>query len=108
MTELEDKFWDNPVDAPHCILVSHRRKGVPEDAFTSAVRARPEVRSSHLAKSVGDGAADAVVVALDMPTPQGRLCKKAVSMGINDEGTTPTHTRLNGLADVTAVLHCFA
>jgi hypothetical protein len=53
-----------------------------------------------LAKSFGDGAADAVVVALDMSTPQGRRHKNAVSAGNNYEGTTPTHARLNGLANV--------
>jgi hypothetical protein len=56
--------------------------------------------TSRLAESVGDGAADAVVVALDMSTPQGRRRKKVVSVGINDEGTTPTRARLNVLADV--------
>jgi hypothetical protein len=56
--------------------------------------------TSRLAESVGDGAADAVVVALDMSTPQGQRRKKVVSVGINDEGTTSTRARLNVLADV--------
>jgi hypothetical protein len=69
-----------------------------------------------LAESVGDGAADAVVVALDMSTPQARRRKKAVSVGINDVGTTPTRARSNVLADVSpqcrnrnteAQCHCF-
>jgi hypothetical protein len=100
MTELEDKVWDNPVDVLYRRLVSHPRKGVLEDALTSAVRARAEVWILHLAKSVGDDSADAVVVALDMSIPQGRRRKKAVSVGIDDEGTTPTHTRLNGLVNM--------
>jgi hypothetical protein len=71
--------------------------------------------TSRLAKSVEDGAADAVVVALDLPTPQGRRRKKDVSVGINDEGTILTRTRQNVLADVspqcwnrntTAQCHC--
>jgi hypothetical protein len=53
-----------------------------------------------LAESVGDGATDAVVVALDTSTLQARRCKKAVSVGINDVGTTPTRARFNVLADV--------
>jgi hypothetical protein len=56
--------------------------------------------TSRVAESVRDGAADAVVVALHMSIPQGRRSKKAVSVGINDERTTPTHARLNKLADV--------
>jgi hypothetical protein len=46
--------------------------------------------TSRHAESIGDGAADFVVVALDVFTPQGRRRKKFVSVGINDEGTTPT------------------
>jgi hypothetical protein len=53
-----------------------------------------------LAESVGDGAADAVVVALDMSTPQARRRNKVESVGINDVGTTPTRARLKVLADV--------
>jgi hypothetical protein len=55
--------------------------------------------NSRLAESVGDGAEDAVVVALDISTPQARRRKKVVSVGINYVGTTPTRTRLNVLAD---------
>jgi hypothetical protein len=55
-----------------------------------------------LAESVGDGATDAVVVALDMSTRQGRRRKKFESVAINDVGTTPTHARLKVLADVLA------
>jgi hypothetical protein len=39
-----------------------------------------------LAESVGDGATNAVVVALDMSTLQARRRKKAVSVGISDVG----------------------
>jgi hypothetical protein len=46
---------------------------------------RAEVWASRLAESVGFGAEDAVVVVLDMSTPQGRRRKKAMSVGINDE-----------------------
>jgi hypothetical protein len=38
MTGLEDDVWDDLVDLVPRILVSHPRKGVPEDALTSAVR----------------------------------------------------------------------
>jgi hypothetical protein len=100
MTELKEEFWDNAVDVLHRRLVIHPRKGVPEDALTTAVRICAEMWTSRLAESVGDGAADAVVVALDMFTLQGRRRKKASSVGINDEGTTPTHARLNVLANV--------
>jgi hypothetical protein len=34
-----------------------------------------------------------------MSTPKGQRRKKVVSVGINDEGTTPTQARLNVLAD---------
>jgi hypothetical protein len=100
MVELEEEAWDNPVGVLNRLLDSHPRKGVPEDALTSAVLARAEVWTSHLAESAGDGAADAIVVALKMSTPQSQRRKKAVSVGINDEGTTPTHARLNRLANV--------
>jgi hypothetical protein len=100
MTELEDVLWDDPVDVLHRHLVSHPKKGVREDALTSAVRIRAEMWNSRLSKSVGDGAADAVVAALDMSTPQGWCCKKVLSVGINDEGTSPTRVRLNMLANV--------
>jgi hypothetical protein len=88
MTDLEDDAWDDPVDFVPRILVSHRRTGVPEDALTRAVRAPAEMWTSRLSKSVGEGAADAVAVALDKSTPQGRCHKKIVSVGITDEGTT--------------------
>jgi hypothetical protein len=81
MTGLDDDVFPR-------ILVSHRRTGVPEDAFTSAVRTRAEMWTSRLVESVGDGAADAVVVALYMSTPQGRRRKKVVSEGVIDERTT--------------------
>jgi hypothetical protein len=45
------------------------------------------------AEFFGDGAADAVVVALDMSYPQGQRRKEAVSVGINDKdhpGAFPT------------------
>jgi hypothetical protein len=100
MTEMEDEVCDNPVDILDCRLVSHPRKGVSEDSLTSAVRSRAETRTSRLAKSVGDGAADAVVAALDMSTPQGRRRKQAVSVGINEKETSPKHIRMNGLANV--------
>jgi hypothetical protein len=53
-----------------------------------------------LAESVGDGATDVVVVALDKSTLQARRRKKVQSVGINDVGTTPTRARLSVLADV--------
>jgi hypothetical protein len=56
MTKLEDEVWDDPVDVFHRRLVSHPRKDVPEDALTSSVRICAEIRTSRLAKSVGDGA----------------------------------------------------
>jgi hypothetical protein len=43
MTQLEDEAWNDPVDVLHRRLVSHPRKGVPEDALASAVRARAEM-----------------------------------------------------------------
>jgi hypothetical protein len=42
----------------------------------------------------------AVVVVLDMSTPQARRRKKVLSVGISDEETTPTQARLNVLADL--------
>jgi hypothetical protein len=72
MIGLDGDVWDDPVHLVPRILVSHRRTGVPEDALTSAVRASAEMWNLRVAGSVGDGAADAVVIALDMPTPQGR------------------------------------
>jgi hypothetical protein len=57
MTELKDEVWDNPLDVLHRRLVSHPRKGVPEDALTSAVRSRTAVWTSRLVKAVGDDAA---------------------------------------------------
>jgi hypothetical protein len=100
MIDLEDEVWDDPVDLLPCILVSQPRAGVPEDSLTSAVRAPAEMWTSRLAESVGDGAADAGVVALNMCTPQGRRRKKVLFMGISDEWTTPARARLNVLADV--------
>jgi hypothetical protein len=88
------------VDLVPRILASHRRTGVPEDALTSAVCSPAEMWTSRLAESVGDGAADAAVVALNISTPQGQRRKMAVSVGINDVGTAPTRARLNVLADV--------
>jgi hypothetical protein len=100
MTDLEDEVWDDPVNLVPRILVSHRRKGFSKDALISAVRARAEMWTSRLAESAGYGAADAVVVALDESTPQGRRRKKVVSVGIYDEGTTLKGARLKVLADV--------
>jgi hypothetical protein len=88
MTGLEDEVWDNPVHNVPRILVSHRQTGAPDGSLARAVRAPAEMWNSRLAESVGDGAEDAVVVALDMSTPQGRRRKKVVSVGINDVGTT--------------------
>jgi fructose-specific phosphotransferase system component IIB len=90
----------DPVDVLHRRLVSHPRKGAPKDALSSAVRTRAEMWTSLLAESVGDGAADAVVVALDMSTPQARRRKETVSIEINDEWTTPTRSLVNMLADM--------
>jgi hypothetical protein len=53
-----------------------------------------------LGESVGYGATDAGVVALDMSTPQARRRKTVVSVGINNEGIIPTRARLNVLAEV--------
>jgi hypothetical protein len=78
MTGLDDEVWDDPVQKFPRILVSHRRTGVPEDALTRAVCNRAEMQTSRLAESVGDGAANVVVVALDMSTPQGRRRKMFV------------------------------
>jgi hypothetical protein len=89
MTGLDDDSWDDPVHLVPRNLVSHHRKGVPEDALTSAVLAPAEMWTSRLAESVGDGVADAVVVALDMSTPQARRREMVLSVGINDVGTTP-------------------
>jgi hypothetical protein len=103
MTGLDYEVWDGPVQkyvlftkfAPVGvvekyvrILVSHRRTGSPEDALTRAVRAPAAMWNLRLAKSVGDGATDAVVVALDMSTPQARRRKEFESVVINDVGTT--------------------
>jgi hypothetical protein len=77
------------------ILQVNGGKDAPEDALTSAVRAPAEMWTSRLAESVGDGAADAVVVALGMSTPQGRRRKKVLSVNIDDEGTTPTSHLFN-------------
>jgi hypothetical protein len=84
MAELERDVWDDLVDLPLRILGSHPRKGVPEDALKRAVRAPAEMWTSRLAESVGDGAADAVVIALDMSTRKAgavrRLCPWASTM----------------------------
>jgi hypothetical protein len=53
MTDLEDEVWDDPVDLLPRTLVSHPRKGVPEEALSSAVRAPAEMSTSRLAESVG-------------------------------------------------------
>jgi hypothetical protein len=53
-------------------VLSVTRRHAPEDSFTSEVRTRAEMWTSRLAEFVRDGAADAVVVALDMSTSQGR------------------------------------
>jgi hypothetical protein len=100
MTELEDNVWDDPVYSLHCILVSNPRKGIPKDGLPIAVRTRAEMWTSRLAGSVGDSAADSGVVALDMSTPQDRRRKQVLSVGINDERTTPTRAQLNVLADM--------
>jgi hypothetical protein len=89
MTELKDDVWDDPIHKIPRLLVSHRRTGAPEDALKSAVRAPAKIWTSRLAESVGDAAEDSVVVGLDMSTPEGLRRNKAVSVGINDEGTTP-------------------
>jgi hypothetical protein len=68
MTGFYEEVWDDRVGLVPHILVSHRRTGVREDALTSAVHAPAEMWTSRLAKSVGDSAADAVVVTLDMST----------------------------------------
>jgi hypothetical protein len=90
MTGLDYEVWDDRVHNFHRILVIHRRTGAPEVALTRAVRAPAAMWNLRLAESVGDGATDAVVVALDMPTPQARRRKMIVSVGINEVGTTPT------------------
>jgi hypothetical protein len=100
MTGMNYEVWDDPVHNFHRILVSHRPTGALEGALTRAVRAPAAMWNSRLTESVGDGAADAVVVALDMSTPQARRRKKVVSVGISDVGTTPTRARLSVLADV--------
>jgi hypothetical protein len=100
MTELEEEVWDDPVNVLHRHLVSHPRICVPKDTLTSAVRTRAEMQTSRLAESAGDGAADDIVIALDMSTPQGRRRKKAVSVGISNEGTAPKRSLLNVLANV--------
>jgi hypothetical protein len=100
MTDLEDEVWDDTVHNFHLILVSPSRKGAPEGVLTRAVPAPAAMWNLHLAKSVGDGATDTAVVALDMSTPQGRRRKKVLSVGINDVETTPTRARLNVLANM--------
>jgi hypothetical protein len=67
-------------------------------ALTMATRALAAMWNLRLAESVGNGATDAVVVTLDMPTLQARRRKKVVFVGINDVGTTPTRAQLNVLA----------
>jgi hypothetical protein len=98
VTGLDYEVSDDPVHNFHRILVSHRRTGAPEDALARAVRAPAAMWNLRLAESVGDGAADTVVVALNMSTPQARRRKNDVSVGINDVGTTPTRARLKVLA----------
>jgi hypothetical protein len=65
MAGLDYEVWDDPVHNFYRIIVSHRRTGVPEDDLSSAVRAPAAMWNSRLAESVGDGADDSVVVALD-------------------------------------------
>jgi hypothetical protein len=76
MTELEDEVWDDPVHNVPRILVSHRRAGATEGALIRAVRTRAEMWNSRLAESIEDSTADAVVVALDLSTPQGLRRKR--------------------------------
>jgi hypothetical protein len=61
------------------ILVSHRRTDAPEDAHTRTARAPAAMWNLRLAESVRNGATDAVVVALDMSTRQGRRRKKVLN-----------------------------
>jgi hypothetical protein len=100
MTVLDHEVWNYPVHYFHRILFSDRRTGAPEGALTRAAFAPAAMWNSRLAESVGDSATDAVVVALDMSTPQARRRKAVVSVGINEVGTTPTRARLKVLADV--------
>jgi hypothetical protein len=100
MTGLDYEVWYDNVHNFSRILVSHRRTGAPEGALTRTVRAPAAMWTLRLVESVGDGAADAVVVALDISTRQARRRKKALSVGINEVGTTPTRARFNVLADV--------
>jgi hypothetical protein len=90
MTGSDYEAWSDPVHNFPLILVSHRRTGAPEDALARAGRAPSAMWNLRLAESVGDGAADAVVVALDTSIPQARRRKKVVSVCINDVGTTRT------------------
>jgi hypothetical protein len=99
MTGLNHDVLNDRVHNFPRILFSHRRAGAPEDAVTRAGRAPASMWNLRLAESVGDGATDAVVVALDMSTRQGRRRKKVESVGINEE-IMPTRARFNGLADV--------
>jgi hypothetical protein len=70
-----------------------RGKAFRKMPLTSVALSRAEMWTSRLAEYVGDGAADAVVVSLDMSYPQGQRRKEAVSVGINDKdhpGACPT------------------
>jgi hypothetical protein len=89
MTELEDDVWDYSFHVAYRLLVNHPRTGVPEDALTSAVRNPAEMWKSRLAESVGDDAADAVVVALDMSTLQGRRYFEHASGGRKKKSSLP-------------------
>jgi hypothetical protein len=84
MTGLDFEVWDDPVCNFHRILVNYHRTGVPEDAVTRAARAPAALWNLRLAESVGEGASDAVVVALDMSSPQARRRKKLVSSFFHD------------------------
>jgi hypothetical protein len=68
-TGLDHEVLNHPVHNLHRILFSHRRTGAPEDALTRTARAPAAMRNLRLAESVGDGATDAVVVAMDVSTP---------------------------------------
>jgi hypothetical protein len=84
MTGLDRDVWNDRVHNFPRILVSHRQAGATEDTVTRAGRAPASMWNLRLAESVGDGATDAVVVALDMSTLQARRRMKVVSVGIND------------------------
>jgi hypothetical protein len=86
------------MSASSSVIAGQALQGV----FTRAGRAPAAMWNLCLAESVGVCATDAVVVALDMSTPQARRRKKVVSVSINDVGTTPTRAQLYVLADVSS------